>query len=476
MYDSPRTEEPSSMNKPIVSTLIALGEGFTTEFKRSMPSDLGREICAFANASGGIILIGVDDAGRVVGVSEHNRLKSQVQSVARSADPPVAVEVESERDVLCVTVPEQHGKPYSFGGRFYIREGATCQQMSRDEIRDFFFQEGLIRVDETPCNTFDTSAEVTPVRWAQFAERTGIDPGLDPIAVLQNLHLMRESKMTHAGAWLMADDITRHTLQASVTCAVFRGSAKTHILDRKEFKSNLYDIYHEVMAYFQAKLNSALIPHGQGREERLELPESALREAVVNAIAHRDYRSTANVQVYIFQDRVEIVTPGGLPAGMREEDLGTRSVPRNPLLFSMLYRMKLVEQIGSGIRRIRDACLEHGVLEPAIEVSPDWLTVTFPRSVEPVAPHVSPHVTPHVTPHVGRLVAALRGEMSRVELMRAVGLRDRRHFARTYLRPGLGAGLVEMTLPDSPTSRTQKYRLTALGRQVQDSQQVEEGP
>lgn len=75
---------------------------------------------------------------------------------------------------------------------------------------------------------------------------------------------------------------------------------------------------------------------------------------------------------------------------MREEDLGSRSVPRNPLLFSMLYRMKLVEQIGSGIRRIRDAWLEHGVREPAIEVSPDWLTVTFPRSVEPVAPPCSP--------------------------------------------------------------------------------------
>ena len=79
-----------------------------------MPSDLGREICAFANATGGVILIGVDDAGTVVGVGEHNRLKSQVQSVARSADPPVAVEVESDGDVLCVTVPEQHGKPLLF--------------------------------------------------------------------------------------------------------------------------------------------------------------------------------------------------------------------------------------------------------------------------------------------------------------------------------------------------------------------------
>ena len=114
----------------------------------------------------------------------------------------------------------------------------------------------------------------------------------------------------------------------------------------------------------------------------------------MNAIAHRDYRSTANVQVYVFQDRVEIVTPGGLPAGMKEEDLGSKSVPRNPLLFSMLYRMKLVEQIGSGIRRIHDACLEHGVADPAIQVSPDWVTVTFPRQEATVAPHVTPHVNP----------------------------------------------------------------------------------
>ena len=148
------------------------------------------------------------------------------------------------------------------------------------------------------------------------------------------------------------------------------------------------------MGYFQAKLNSALIPNAQGRDERLELPESALREAVVNAIAHRDYRSTANVQVYLFQDRVEIVTPGGLPAGLREEDLGTKSEPRNPLLFSLLYRMKLVEQIGSGIRRIRDACLQHGVAQPAIQVSHDWVTVTFPRPVETATPHVPPHVPP----------------------------------------------------------------------------------
>ena len=444
------------MNDAPLAGLIALGEGFTTEFKRSMPSDLGRELCAFANATGGLILIGVDDGGAVVGVEHHNRLKSQVQSVARSADPPIAVEVASDGGVLRVTVPEQHGKPYAFGGRFYVREGATCQQLSRDEIRDFFFREGLVRIDESSCNAFDPATEVTAARWTDFAGRTGIDAALDPVTVLENLHLLRDGRMTHAGAWLLADDITRFTVQAGVTCAVFRGEGKTHILDRKEFTGNLYGIYQEVMAYFQAKLNSALIPNARGREERLELPESALREAVVNAIAHRDYRSTANVQVYIFQDRVEIVTPGGLPPGMREEQLGSKSVPRNPLLFSMLYRMKLVEQIGSGIRRIHDACREHGAAEPIIEVSPDWVTLTFPRR----GAHAAPHDAHHVTPHVERLLGVLRGEMSRAELMSVLGLADRGHFTRNYLQPALRAGLIEMTVPERPRSRTQRYRLS----------------
>ena len=102
-------------NADELAALIALGEGFTTEFKRAEAYSLGREICAFANATGGVILIGLTDRGEIVGGGDHNALKSKVQSVARSADPPIAIDVSSVNDVLCATVPEQHSKPYSFG-------------------------------------------------------------------------------------------------------------------------------------------------------------------------------------------------------------------------------------------------------------------------------------------------------------------------------------------------------------------------
>ena len=275
------------MSDGTLANLTALGESFTTEFKRSFQSSLGAEICAFANATGGVILLGVTDKGEVVGIANHNRLKSQVQSTARSAEPPIAVEVDSIGDVLRVKVPEQHGKPYSFGGKFYIREGANSQQMARDEIREFFYKEGLIRFDETPCPRFDLERDLTPEAWSRFVARARIPEGMAPLVALENLHLAVDGKMTHAGAWLLADDVTRYSLQAKVTCALLQGVTKTHILDLKNFTGDLYSIYEDCVAYAQAKLNTVLIPHVRGRDERLELPEAAIREALVNAIARK---------------------------------------------------------------------------------------------------------------------------------------------------------------------------------------------
>ena len=232
-----------------------------------------------------------------------------------------------------------------------------------------FYKEGLIRFDETPCPSFDLRRDLTPETWARFAARARIPAGMEPQTALENLHLVRGGQMTHAGAWLLADDVTRYSLQAEVTCALLCGVTKNHIIDLKKFTGDLYTIYEDCVSYAKAKLNTALILHLYGRHERLELPEGAIREALVNAIAHRDYRSAANVQMYLFHDRLEIVTPGGLPAGMREENLGVKSVPRNRLLFNMFHRMGVVEQIGSGIRRIRQECLDYGVAEPLIEVS-----------------------------------------------------------------------------------------------------------
>ncbi len=134
--------------------LLARGEGATVEFKRSLTKEIGRELCAFANAGGGIVLVGVSDAGQIVGVTDHNRLKSRVLSTARSADPPIQVEVESVGEILRVVVPPQKRKPYSFGGRFFMRDGVSSQQMSNAEVEDLFYAAGRLHFDRKPCPDF----------------------------------------------------------------------------------------------------------------------------------------------------------------------------------------------------------------------------------------------------------------------------------------------------------------------------------
>ena len=492
----------NAMNEKALSNLIALGEGFTTEFKRSGASGLGREICAFANATGGVIVIGMGDDGEVRGVPDHNRLKSEVQSIARSAEPAIAVEIESVDEVLCVTVPVQYSKPYSFGGKFFIREGANSQQMSREEIREFFYKEGLIRFDETVCHKFSLERDLDKENWSPFQRRAKIPADMEPATALRNLHLIGEDgRMTHAGAWLLARDIRKFNVSAHVSCGLFMGTVKARILDRRDFHRDVYSMIDDVVAWILSKINVEYIIKHVKREERSELPEEAIREAVVNALAHRDYRSAANVQIYLFKDRLEVVSPGGLPAGMTEAALGLKSIPRNPLLFGVLHRMEAVEQIGSGIRRIRELCREHGVAEPVIEVSEHWVTTTFLRptaqdgdqdatqvneprifdkksnsrkrlralkeKIKDFTAQVTAQVTAQETAQVtAQVVLYCEEPRSAKEIMDILGLKHWKTFRSNYLQPLLDDGWLERTMPDKPTSSKKKYRLTEQTRSL----------
>ena len=304
------------MTQEAISDLIARGEGFTVEFKRSMTKDIGRELCAFANAGGGTILIGIADTGVIVGVADHNRLKSRVQSTARSADPPIELEIESVGRILRVTVAPQKRKPYSFGGRFFIRTGASSQQMPNTEVEDLFYAVGRLHFDKTPCADFSVENDLDAETWAQFSDRAKIPDAMDRIVALRNLGLLDgEDCMTHAGAWLLAHDIRRFTTSAYVSCALFMGTEKVRILDRRDFHRDIPAMIDDAVAWILTKINVEFIIKHVRREERPELPEEALREAVANAVTHRDYRSTANVHIYVFKDQIENRQSGWVAGG-----------------------------------------------------------------------------------------------------------------------------------------------------------------
>jgi ATP-dependent DNA helicase RecG len=230
------------------------------------------------------------------------------------------------------------------------------------------------------------------------------------------------------------------------------------------------------MRFVERNTRTAWRIEGLRREDVPEYPMKALREAITNAVMHRDwFMDGANVLVEIYTDRIEVSSPGGLPKGMTLSDLGRKSIRRNSLIADLLHRITFIEKAGTGIKRIRDEAREQGCPDPVFQET-GFFTATFypnpevrilaatmraPSSRDQDAGQVAPEVTPEV-----RLLIALTGEMTRQVLQSAMALKDDEHFRKAYLLPAIEAGFIEMTIPDKPRSPKQRYRITPLGMEV----------
>jgi predicted HTH transcriptional regulator len=207
-----------------------------------------------------------------------------------------------------------------------------------------------------------------------------------------------------------------------------------------------------------------------------------IREAIVNAVAHRDYTSKGSIQVMLFSDRLEIWNPGSLPHALSLEKLRHPhgSFPANPLLAEPLYLTKYIERMGTGTGDMIVRCREAGLPEPEFALSDGFVTTIRRKadvafgivggSISPSTEQLTEQATEQVTEQVNRLVSALSlTPLSAKALMKLLRLQHRPTFIYTYLRPALEVKLVESTEPDSPTSPTQKYRLTAKGHAAQEA-------
>ena len=210
------------------------------------------------------------------------------------------------------------------------------------------------------------------------------------------------------------------------------------------------------------------------REEIPEYPMAALREAITNAVMHRDwFNEGANVFVEIYSDRIEVSNPGGLPKGMLPSDLGHKSVRRNPLIADLLHRIEFIEKAGTGIKRMREEAKKYGSPEPKFDTT-GFFTATFYPSPEVRRQALA--TTAEGTNQVGTKLALSRQQVQilakcvedqpLVALLAIAGRSDRTKFRNQVLGPLLGQGLLETTVPDKPRSRLQRYRLTTKGKEM----------
>lgn len=392
------------MTEKEVIQLLEKRETHKVEFKPSL-SDIDRiieVICSFANAEGGVVLIGVKEQkerirDRVVGITiGKDTIGKLVNKITDKTGPPIYPDVELVKvfgeNIAVIEVTEGRDKPYTASGRPFIRIGDVTKQMKRSEYERMLLEKSKdkLRFDTKICDgaTWQDIDE-EKVRW--FLKKARAERGLDiddslPLKeILMRLRLTIEGKLTNTAILLFGKSLQDFFEQSEVKCIRFKGTDVTgKILDLKPIRNNIIDAVIEAERFIFDHISmSAWIETGKiERQEKWEYPPKAIREALVNAIVHRDYESPSKVQIRIFDDRIEFWNPGRLPEGWTVETLKKKheSIPWNPLIAKQFFWIKYIEEVGTGTNKIVEWCVDWGLPEPEFEFTGTSLALTFRKS------------------------------------------------------------------------------------------------
>ncbi len=368
---------------------ILRGESKTLEFKERMPSNLSivKTVIAFSNTSGGKVILGVSDERNIVGVTEDIfELQDKISSlIYESCYPAILPHMYTKniegKILLVIDVNKGSLVPYYIKAEgkengVYIRIGATNRKADRENITELERQRANISFDEEINSDYEfSSLNLEPIknRLKQVGKELTTEKML-------SLKLIKESnKILYPTNGLL---ILLGLLENTTTkCSRFKGINMNVFLDKKEYSGDLFSQLESIEGFIKNHINLKGEIKGLQRTDTYEIPEVAIREAVVNAIVHRNYSNLGrDIKIGIYDDRLEIVSPGGLPNGLSNEDIFTgKSEIRNRVVARLFKELDYIEQWGSGINRIKSLCIEKGLKEPFIEESGDFVGVRFFR-------------------------------------------------------------------------------------------------
>ncbi|MDA3884068.1 MAG: DUF4062 domain-containing protein [Candidatus Delongbacteria bacterium] len=333
-----------------------------------------------------------------------------------------------------------------------------------------------------------------------------LSPESDFKNILTHLNLIQNIRVTNAAILLFGKQPQKYFLNSEIKCAHFHGyEIEKPIPSYQVYKGDMFRVIDQALDFILSKISFWV----GTREEsvrvptKYELPRGAVREAIVNAVVHRDYTSNASVQVMLFKDRLEIWNPGRLPHGLTVADLKKphTSIPHNMLLAEPMYQTRYIERMGTGTGDIIRLCKEFGLKEPEFKNEQTFKTVIWRKeghkgaSVDVIPVHGNVGVGNKLVEKLGRsweevgkkaqVRAQVRAQVndvvidriidtliycdsprSRAEILLNIGLSDRYHNFKANILPALTEGLIEYTIPDKPQSRLQKYILSEKGKDL----------
>jgi len=423
----------------------------TAELKQAL-----EDLCAFANSGEGIIYFGISDDGKVIGQQISDSTLKKVSTTILSLIEPrlypnVYVEKISSKEVLIVEVKNSPEKPYFYKGKAYKRAGTSNAYLSRYEVEKYLYEREnpAYRFDKTVLEEYKGGIANQTLKWflkkAELERNLPINVNEDKTVTLNKLGLFTQNRFNFAGLVTFGKDVHRYFPDVMLKCALFEGRDKTgRILDHLEIKDNIFKQidYAERFILRNIRKSAWINPRTGRREERYELPFLAIREAIANAVAHRDYRVPSHIDVAIFDDRVEVWSPGGLPVGVSLKQLFKKhiSVLRNPTIAEILFLGGYIERWGTGIEKMNTLMQEYG------------LSQVCPKSVP--------------SNIAAKILEKAASPRSITDLMKSVGQTNRTRLRKQVLKPLIDAGLINMTIPDKPQSSKQKYVITNKGRKL----------
>lgn len=381
-----------------IEALISGGESPQVELKLStgQRSDGAKTACAMLNGSGGLILFGVDDAGRLRGMTVTTRTVDDVVHELRRIEPlpaiyPERVPIADGREIIVVSVPGNTGGPYTYDGRPYARLGSSTVAMPQDRYRQLLLERThpAARWEMLPAHGIgveDLDAAEIERTVDEAVRRLRLeDPGTrDPAELLRGLKLVEHGKVLNAAVVLFAkgDRLLPAYPQYLLRLARFRGGDRTEFIDNRQEVGNAFELLQRAQRFLRDHLPVAgrVVPQLFEREDDPLYPPAALREALANALCHRDYAMPGgSVGIAIYDDRLEITSTGRLPFGITAQDLKQPhlSHPWNPLVAGVFFRRGLIESWGRGTLKIVELTGQAGLVEPEFEERGGEVVVRF---------------------------------------------------------------------------------------------------
>lgn len=385
------------MNTDELLSLIASGESEITEFKldTARNEQLAKELGALANYRGGWLILGVSDQQEIVGLTRPDN-EERVQHLCYAFEPPLQAEVRTvtvqDRSILVVRLAGNHDKPYAYQSQtrqiYYIRSGTVSREATRAELRRLFQQSAQLHYELTTLQDTgwqDLNLTLVGEYLAHYRSLKMEDySSVEQQTLLKNLALLRDERLTLLGGLLFGREKETYLPATGIQVAAYHGIDKAApIFDNRYFGKPLIQDLPLLMDYLDLYNPASFHAPMAARREQRRFPPAALREAVVNAICHRDYTIKGSpILIEFFTDRLMITSPGGLPNTQTLETIKLGLVyQRNPLLVQYLYDFRYVERIGRGIATIFAAMRENGNPDPKLTAGDSYFRVTLPARI-----------------------------------------------------------------------------------------------